>query len=770
MATQAATLGRIIRTAASQDRSPATDRELLHRFADAGDQDAFAVLVRRHTGLVLSVCRRALPTEQDAEDVCQATFLILARKAAAGRWQPSIANWLYTTARRVAGHQRRAAVRRARREGKAAVPESVQPVDRMTGRELLGVIDEELDRLPSIYREPLLLFYQEGLGREEIAGRLGVPATTVKTQLERGRRRLCNALTRRGVALGSGLLACAITSRAGAVPARVLSAVLDSVRGTPPPAVAELCRGVVMNGTGTKVLFLAAVIVGVAVLGVGAVSPIAGEQKPDPPIAKKAEPGDKLPPVKAAPPARTYAGKVIDPDGKPVKGAAVFAFEADGPGRDPQIVRATAGDDGQFRIALPADKRFTRGLFATAAGFGIGRVEPKGDTADELTIRLVADNPVAGRVVTTEGKPVAGVRLTIDRIADDVDDLDQVLAKLKAGGERDGLGHRRSMPTNREELGTTTVTGADGKFRLTGGGNDRILYVDVRGDGIAAARLIIVNRPGFDPEPYNAALRKAGDRFERRSVLHGPTLGLVAEREQLIRGRVTDAATGEPRPGVHVLLTRSRSDLLLPILDAWTDKDGRYEIRGARKASGYMVEVVADTAAGYMPSQAWADDTIGYEPVTIDLHVKKGVIVTGRMIDKGTGKPLVGFAMIGVPQGNPSVKDYPAFEQSAWFPVQDTDGEGRFRVVAIPGPVLLMGGPRTWDEMAKYKPPVADPKYPQFFQKFADHTAFLMSGGTISPLQGRFCKVLDIKADAKVVEQDIVLEPVEPPKKAEKKP
>ena len=762
----AAVLNCVIRATEYPD---ASDRELLQRFS-GGDQAAFTALVRRHGAMVLGICRRSLHNAQDAEDACQATFVLLAKKAANGNWQASIANWLYAAARKVARNARVAADRRARREGKAAVRESIPSLDQMTGRELLAVLDEELDRLPPRYRAPLVLCYLQGLTRDEAASRLGIPPATVKSQLDRGRKRLGESLTRRGVVLGATLLALSATFRAGAVPARVMNAVLDSVRGSPPSAVAELCRGVAMNGTGTKVLFLAAVIVGVVVLGVRAVSPIAGEQKPDPPIAKKAEPGDKLPPVKAEPPARTYTGQVVGPDGKPVKGAAVFAFEVDGPGRDPKTVRAAAGDDGRFRIALPADKRFTRGLFATAAGFGIGRVEPKGDTADDLTIRLVADNPVAGRVVTTEGKPVAGVRLTIDRIADDVDDLDQVLAKLKAGGDRDGLGDRRSMPTSREELGTTVVTDAAGKFRLAGGGRDRILYVDVRGDGIAAARLTVVNRPGFDPEPYNAVARKAGDRLERRWVLYGPTLGLVTEREQLIRGRVTDAATGEPRPGVHVLLTRSRSDLLLPILDAWTDKDGRYEIRGAWKASGYMVEVLADTAAGYMPGQAWADDTIGYEPVTIDLRVKKGVIVTGRMIDKGTGKPLLGFAMIGVPQGNPSVKDYPSFEQSAWFPIQDTDSEGRFRVVAIPGPVLLMGGPRTWDGMAKYKPAKADAKYPQFFETSGDHTAYLMSGGTISPLQGRFCKVLDIKADAKVVEQDIVLEPVEPPKKTDKKP
>ncbi|HJZ89780.1 MAG TPA: sigma factor, partial [Gemmataceae bacterium] len=81
--TRGQTLGRIVRTVVKPARSSASDGDLLRWFA-AGNQDAFASLVRRHTGLVLNVCRRVLPVAQDAEDACQATFLILARKARRG--------------------------------------------------------------------------------------------------------------------------------------------------------------------------------------------------------------------------------------------------------------------------------------------------------------------------------------------------------------------------------------------------------------------------------------------------------------------------------------------------------------------------------------------------------------------------------------------------------------------------------------------------------------------------------------------------------------
>src|SRR5581483_58270 len=156
-----------------------------------------------HGPMVRGVCRRVLRHAEDAEDVFQATFLVLARKAGSIRWKRSIAPWLYQVAYRLAHKGRVQAARR--RELQATVEPAAKAVDE-SWREVCAVLDEELHNLTEKYRAPLVLCYLEGQTRDEAAERLGWSLGTIKRRLQKGRELLRLRLMHRGVTLPAVLL------------------------------------------------------------------------------------------------------------------------------------------------------------------------------------------------------------------------------------------------------------------------------------------------------------------------------------------------------------------------------------------------------------------------------------------------------------------------------------------------------------------------------------------------------------------------------------
>ena len=109
-----ATLRSVLQTTLSALRRPSsTDADLLASFASAGDESAFAELVRRHDALVLGTSLRTVGDRGIAEDVFQATFLLLARKASSISWGPTVAPWLYQAVRRIGAKARAGAARQS---------------------------------------------------------------------------------------------------------------------------------------------------------------------------------------------------------------------------------------------------------------------------------------------------------------------------------------------------------------------------------------------------------------------------------------------------------------------------------------------------------------------------------------------------------------------------------------------------------------------------------------------------------------------------------
>jgi RNA polymerase sigma factor (sigma-70 family) len=174
-----------------------SDAELLRRYCDKGDSEAFEGIVRRHARTVLGVCQRILQERHAAEDAFQATFLQLVRKARTLHSPAALAGWLYRTARRTSLRHRRQSL------SSPIVDQSDRsqsPLDLLSARELLTAIEEEIARLPEKYQLPLIFCYFDGLSKGEAAERLGLSVDVFRGRLDRGREKLRLALIRRGFA------------------------------------------------------------------------------------------------------------------------------------------------------------------------------------------------------------------------------------------------------------------------------------------------------------------------------------------------------------------------------------------------------------------------------------------------------------------------------------------------------------------------------------------------------------------------------------------
>jgi RNA polymerase sigma factor (sigma-70 family) len=263
--------------------------------------------------MVLCVCRRVLGNTQDADDACQATFLVLVSKAATIRAPGTLGNWLYGVANRTALHARHAANKRRAKE--AALPtRSEAPEDGWA--ELLPVLDLELERLPDRYRAVIVLCALQGKTRKEAARDLGCAEGTVASRLSRGLALLAKRLTRHGRSTTAGALAAVLSqsTASATVPSSLLAATVRiatlsatgqaAATGLIPFKVTSLAEGVLRTMllsrlTRTAVVLFLAVLM-VAGIALSAMSPAseqdakAAPQKDEPAAvdAKDAQPGN----------------------------------------------------------------------------------------------------------------------------------------------------------------------------------------------------------------------------------------------------------------------------------------------------------------------------------------------------------------------------------------------------------------------------------------------------------------------------------------------
>jgi len=285
-----------------------TDGQLLERFATGHGEVAelsFAAIVERHGLMVYRVCSGILKDEHEAHDAFQATFLVLLRKRDTLWARDSLGPWLHRVACRAAVRARVEARRRQSHEIQAAGQTMSRRCFDDAGD--LEAIHEEVDRLPERYRVPILLCDLQGRTYAEAAEQLGCPVGTVRSRLARGRERLRDRLTRRGLAPSAALIGAALapSPASAAMPWASGGAILRCARsilaggaftpGEAPASVLAITEGVLkVISIGKLILMTTSVLtaVGLAV-GAGVLAQQAADRPPSPAEQPRAPEADR---------------------------------------------------------------------------------------------------------------------------------------------------------------------------------------------------------------------------------------------------------------------------------------------------------------------------------------------------------------------------------------------------------------------------------------------------------------------------------------------
>ena len=648
-----------------------TDRQLLDAFLHQHDQDAFAQLVRRHQRLVQSAIAKVLVDPADIEDAFQATFLVLVRKARSLSWRSGLGTWLYAVAHRVAVNAWTAARKRSHREGQAAGRGAglAAPPD-LSWREACALLHAELNKLPEKLRLPLMLCYLEGKSRDEAAELLGATPGGLKSRLERGRKLLRERLARRGVALSVGLLAVVAHSPAGVSSPRLVESTVAAACGAVPVRVAALAQGV------TASMILNKVNLGIGALAVAGLFVILLTVRSAPPVGTS----DPLP-AETAGGMTEIKGLVLGPDGKPVHGAAVrvvACYPKDKRAPGPRAEAVTQAD-GTFRISGPRGQLDpAEWVVASADGFGCDWIGGWQSRRENLTLQLVKDQAVTGRVIDLEGRPVKGAMARVEMVTGSPNgDLVQFQAEMAKGEHREKSLSGKALPPAAQG----TRTDAEGRFLLRGLGAERIASLVVEGPGIVTCEFRVQTRREVVPRLMGNDKQIQPATFTYASPPSIPITGIVRDKE-----------THKPLAGFtvcHTLYGSEEIRLLAegPWSETKTNAAGRFRLDGLAKNKASHLLIKATAKEPYVPALIPVPDSAGIGPVAIDVELLRGTWIEGRITHQLTGNPPRAQVYYWPMADNPAVVEFAGKIRATLAPLEPaySNDEGSFRIAALPG-------------------------------------------------------------------------------------
>jgi RNA polymerase sigma factor (sigma-70 family) len=641
------------------------DAILLKQYVNDRDQDAFTVLVARHCQAVWGVCLGFFRDSPDAEDVFQATFLRLARKADTIRCDGnSIRGWLCRVASRTAQDLRRANSRRAKLKQRLSQDAPREAAELVPDRsKVWDLVVEELAQLPNHYREPLEHSLLRGQSSREAASELGCSHVAIQHRIERGQQILRERLQKRGVALTAGsttLAAVTVAQPASAMPSLDLltrtaeSALAYGAGHAVSGNAAALAGGAGLAANG-KLLVLAAVLIcGTAGGVVWAMLPGPSANKPAPIASFAARPTVERPadrdPLDASENDRAIvvAGRVLDADGKHVSNANVVVlgrrvFQPGDYGvRDDVVGRTNTDAEGRFSVQMPGSMRYgALKVWAAAPGLTPVAIEHHARIdARPPEIQLRQPETIRGIVRDFTGKALPGATVSVNQIG---------AIRLET---IQGFANPEYLPSWPESV----TTREDGSFELHGLNLNAFVGVQVNDDR-HALQSISLNKNLWSGQVGSIQMRPA----------------------RYLEGRILAADTRQPLPRVrlNVVCLDAADHQIATTVDALADDKGAYRVR-PNWGEHYRVTAVAPDDAPYLAVTLTINCPKGEDQKLVDIELPRGVLMKGRVTDHVTGKPLSNVrTQFFSDRSNAAAGMETVFQRSS-----ATDGDGRFQIVA----------------------------------------------------------------------------------------
>jgi RNA polymerase sigma factor (sigma-70 family) len=601
------------------------DWQLITDFVTRNSESAFQQLVDRHLGLVHSAALRQVRDTQLAQEVTQAVFILLARKARSFSKATVLPGWLFRTTRFVATRALRSEIRRQRREQEAVQMQQTSSSDE-NWRAIAPLLDEAMARLGEKDRAAMILRFFDEKPFGEVGAALGISEEAARKRVARSLETLRAFFSQRGVGVSAfvigGLLSEHAAKAASPELAHTVATVALSKTGAATAAHAALVRETLNAWRMTKLawigigcaIFVTALVVlpqigGTKLRKLESARPIPVQSNSLPDANATANSGTERNPTSTAAfeiEQRYFVLTAVDAStGKEVPGARVLAVRAVDRDHIETLTNLMTTDSyGRCSVPVPLTNLMMLAVGVIADGYeercaffvGVNEAIPA-----TYTLRLLAGSHIGGVVRDEAGNPVANAQIEVQFIG--------------TGGhsDREFQTERPGFPA--DDLVVTT-TDAAGRWSFGSA------------PATSAEFWITVEHPDFPKASFNPQsderriLRGAQDL--KLADLHAGAAVMVLKSGLSLPGFVVDEQTNAI-VGARVWLGSSFAGSHDP--EAITDVDGSFRMKNVSLGNGY----VTATAKGFSPERIQVDVTSNAAPITVQL--KPAALLRLRVVD-----------------------------------------------------------------------------------------------------------------------------------------